>query len=247
VETFGTDQMLSQTQSKLSFVAGSLFLLSRVNWHHKIEVNVFRQTHQIREMAESDSLRRRNIITGLHASSSLQHLILSNKLWASSTTMESFQPDLENIIVALQSNCSLEKISISWDVLIAIGESDQGRLFYSVGNLPTLQRMSVWGGTESPTAIHTRVLADALSETSNGIKFLELCGLMISSRSEVERLARGLKARVGSLDRLTLEGIVPDVEDRTGFLDPILLALAPLFGELRGKLSCFKLSCVADQ
>jgi hypothetical protein len=197
-------------------------------------------------MAESDSLRRNSIITGLHASS-LPHLILSNKLWASSATMESFQPDLENMIVALQLNRSLEKISISWDVLIAVGENDQGRLFCGVGNLPTLQRMSVWGGTGSASAIHTRVLADALSETSNGIKFLELSGLTISSRSEVEQLARGLKARVGSLDRLTLDSIVLDVEDRTGFLDPILLALAPLVGELRGKLSCFKLSCVAAE
>jgi hypothetical protein len=191
-------------------------------------------------MAESDSLRRRNIINGLHASS-LQYLVLSNDLWASSVTMESFQPDLENIIVALQSNRSLEKISIRWDVLIAIGESDQRRLFRSVGSLPTLQRMSVWGGTN---AIHTRLLADALSETSNGIKFLELSGLKISSRSEVEQLARGLKARVGSLDRLTLEGIVLDVDDRTGYLDPILLALTPVPGEPRGKLSCFRFSCL---
>jgi hypothetical protein len=134
-------------------------------------VNVFTQTLQVREMAESDSLRRSSIITGLHASS-LQHLILSNKLWASSATMESFQHDLETIIVALQLNRSLEKISISWDILIAVLESDQGHLFCGVGNLPTLQRMPVWGGTGSASAIHTRVLADALSETRNGIRIL---------------------------------------------------------------------------
>jgi hypothetical protein len=113
----------------------------------------------------SDSLRRSNIINGLHASS-LQHLILSNELWASSVTMESFQPDLENLIVALQSNRSLKVIDISCGVLAAIGESGQGRLFRSLGNLPTLNYMSVLEGTGSPTAIHTRVLTDALSETT---------------------------------------------------------------------------------
>jgi hypothetical protein len=212
--------------------------------YHKIEVNVFTQALQVREMAEWDSLRRRNIITGLHTSS-LQHLNLSDDLlWTSYVTMESFQPDLENIIVALQSNRSLKKISISWDVLIAIGESDQGRLFCSLGNLPTLQRMSVWEGTGSPTTIHTRVLTDALSESSNGIVTLKLLGFKISSRSEVEQLARGLKARVTSLAFFTLKDIVLDAQDRTGFLDPILLALTPVPGEPRRQLCHLRLSCV---
>jgi hypothetical protein len=105
--------------------------------------------------------------------------------------------------------------------------------------------MSVYGGVVSPTEIHTRVLADALSETSNGLKSLEISGFKISSRSEVERLAVGLKARVASLEVLWLSGIILDVEDKTGFLDPILLALAPVHhGEPRGQLSAFSLSCV---
>jgi hypothetical protein len=158
--------------------------------------------------------------------------------------MESVQPDLENIIVALKSNRSLQTIRISRDVLAAIGESDQGSLFRSLGSLPTLRDMSVYGSPESPTAIHTRVLADALSETSNGIFKLNLSGFKISSRSEVEQLARGLKARVGSLRTLALVDIVLDgVEDKAGFLDPILFALAPVHGEPHSPLNNFILSC----
>jgi hypothetical protein len=138
---------------------------------------------------------------------------------------------LENIIVALQSNFSLRMIVISREVLATIGEIDQGRLFCSVGNVPTLQRMTLSEGAGSPTAIHTRVLADALSKTSNDINILELHGFKISSQSEVEQLARGLKARVESLQALILQDIVLDVEDKTGFLDPILLALAPVPSE----------------
>jgi hypothetical protein len=76
------------------------------------------------ESRESDSLRRRNIISGLHASS-LQYLGLAGELWESSVTMESFQPDMENIIVALQSNRSLESIEISREILAAIGEANE--------------------------------------------------------------------------------------------------------------------------
>jgi hypothetical protein len=195
------------------------------------------------ESIESVALHRRNIINGLHASS-LQHLSFSDELWESSVTMESFQPDGENIIVALQSNRSLETIVISGEVLAAIGESDQRRLFCSVGNLPTLQRMSLYVGAGSPTAIHTRVLADALSETSNDLKLLQLSEFKISSRSEVEQLVHCLRARVESLNILILEDIVLCVEDKTGFLDPILLALAPAPGEPCGQLSCFEFSCV---
>jgi hypothetical protein len=222
-----------------------LFLLSRsAHWHHKIELNEFKQTIQSREMEESDSLRRWNIINGLHAGS-IRELDLSDELWASSVTMEPFQPDLENIIVALQSNRNLKTIRISNDVLAAIGENNQGRLFRSMGKLTTLRHMTVNRGAGSPTAIHTRVLADALSETSNGLTVLKLSRFKIGSRSEVEQLARGLKARVlGSLNTLMIEGIVFDVEDKTGFLDPILLALAPVSGDPRGQLSYFRLSCV---
>jgi hypothetical protein len=195
------------------------------------------------ESIESDSLHRRSIINGLHASS-VQHLDLSDRLWRSSVTMESFQPGVENIIVALQSNRSLKTVEISWEVLAAIGEIDQGRLFCSLGNLPTLLRMSLDGGAGSPTRIHTRVLADALSETSNGLNSLVLYGLKISSRSEVEQLARGLKSIVETLERLTLGDIVLDVEDKAAFLDPILLALAPAPGQPRGQLSYLRLSCV---
>jgi hypothetical protein len=171
-------------------------------------------------------------------------LDLSDKLWATSAAMESFPHDLENIIVALQLNRSLETISISGEILAAIEESDKSRLYCSLANLPTLQRMAVYRGAESYTAIHTRALADALSETSNGLKSLVLSGFKISSQSEVEQLARGLKARVGTLTSLTLEDIEVDVQDRTGFLDPILLALAFEPDETRGQLSYFKLSCV---
>jgi hypothetical protein len=107
-----------------------------------------------------------------------------------------------------------------------------------------LQRMTLYGSARSPTAIHTRVLAEALSETSNSLKSLVLSCLKISSRSEVEQLARGLKARVESLELLTLEDIVLDVEDKAGFLDPILLALAPVPGDPHRQLSCLRLSCV---
>jgi hypothetical protein len=143
------------------------------------------------EWIESESLRRRNIISELHASS-LQDLDLSDDIWASSVTMESFQPDLENMILELQSNRSLITIRISREFLAAIAETDQGRLFRSLGNFPTLQHMTIYGGAELPSAIHTRVL-DALSETSNSMRSL---------RSEVDQLARGLKARVGSLEVL---------------------------------------------
>jgi hypothetical protein len=229
-----------------------LTLLSSVHWYPKIEVNVFTQTVQVREMSLEvqvqemsfdSSLRRRDVISGLHASS-VRDLRVWDQLWESS---ESFQPDLENIIVALQSNRSLQTISISRDVLAAIGESDQGSLFRSLGNLSTLHRMSVYGGAGiSPTVIQMRVFADALSETINGIESLCISGFKVSSRSEVEQLARGLKARVETLVSLRLANIVLDgVEDKTGFLDPILLALAPV-GEPCGQLSCFSFSCVKD-
>jgi hypothetical protein len=96
--------------------------------------------------------------------------------------------------------------------------------------------MSVRGGTGSASAIHTRVLADALSETSNDIKSLELSCFKISSRSEVEQL--------GSLGILCLDDIVLDVEDKTGFMYPILLALASVPDEPRGPLHYLRLSCV---
>lgn len=78
--------------------------------------------------------------------------------------------------------------------------------------------MSAYCYPEYPTAIQARVRADALSETSNCIKFFVLSGF--NSRSEVEQLARGLKARAESIAKLTLEDIVLDVEERTGFLIP---------------------------
>jgi hypothetical protein len=102
----------------------------------------------------------------------------------------------------------------------------------------------VRGGVQSSTAIHTPVLADALSETTNGLMSLQLFDLKISSRSKVEQFARGLKARVASLETLMLENIVLNVEDKTGFLDPILLALSPVPGEPCGQLSFFEFSCV---
>jgi hypothetical protein len=73
---------------------------------------------------------------------------------------------------------------------------------------------------------------------------LQLSRFKIGSRSEVEQLARGLKARVASLESLTLENIVLDVEGKTEFLDPILLVLAPVPGALRGQLSYFRFSCL---
>jgi hypothetical protein len=106
-------------------------------------------------------------------------------------------------MVALQPNRSLVMISISNNILAALEEHDQGRLFCSLRKLHTLQQMTVNDGAESHSAIHTQVLADALSETSNGIKILELTGLKISSQLEVEQLGRGLKARFGRQDRLS--------------------------------------------
>ena len=137
-------------------------------------------------MAESNSLRRRNFINDLHASF-IQYLVLSDELWGT---------DLENLIVALQSNRSLQRIYICGRFLAAIRESDQRRLFCCLGNLLTLQTVGIHGHTSS-SIIHTRIVANALSETSNGVRRLELSNFTISSRSEVERLAFGLKARVG--------------------------------------------------
>lgn len=75
---------------------------------------------------------------------------------------------------------------------------------------------------------------------------LELYGFQISSRSEVEQLVHGLKARVESLEMLTLKDIVLDVIDKAGFLDPIVLALAPVPGEPCGRLKQFKFSCAGE-
>jgi hypothetical protein len=69
---------------------------------------------------------------------------------------------LESHASSLLPKAGLETIDISRGVLVAIGESDQRRLFRSLGNLPTLQRMTLCGGTGSPTAIHTRVFAASL-------------------------------------------------------------------------------------
>jgi hypothetical protein len=66
----------------------------------------------------------------------------------------------------------------------------------------------------------TRKALVVARRTSNGIRPLKLFGLKINKRSVVEQLARGLKARVGSLATLWLEYIVLDVEDKKGFLDP---------------------------
>jgi hypothetical protein len=209
-----------------------------MNWYgNAIDADDYYNVHAVHKLWDVCSRLRLSTIRYLH---------FSVELWGSSvTSVESFQFGVETIIIALQSNSSLKTIGISMDVLAAIGESDQERLFCSVGNLPTLERMSVFSTPELSTFIHTRVLADALSQTSNGIKKMELFGLKISSRSEVEQLARGLKARVESLDTLMLDGIVLNVEDKTGFLDPILLALAPVpAGEPRGQLSRFRFSCV---
>jgi hypothetical protein len=188
---------------------------------------------------ESASVRRRNIISCVHASS-LYDLKLSGEPWTFFATTESFRPDLENLITALQSNRSLETIAISEEFLTDIGESDQGRIFCRVGNVPTLRHMSVCGSSESHMAIHTRVLADALSQTSNAcIDSLHISGFKLSSRSEVQQLADGLKNRAASLETLILEDIVLDGEDKTGFLDPILLALSPV----PGPLCDFRLIC----
>jgi hypothetical protein len=60
----------------------------------------------------------------------------------------------------------------------------------------------------------------------------------------VEQLARGLNARVETLASFRLAGIVLDgVEDKAGFLDPILLALTPVHGEPRSRLNVFQLTC----
>jgi hypothetical protein len=92
-----------------------------------------------------------------------------------------------------------------------------------MGNLPTLQRMTVYRGAGSFATIPMRVLADALSETFNRIHLLELSGFKLSSRLEVDQLARGLQARVESVQPVILWDIVLDVENETGFLDPILM------------------------
>jgi hypothetical protein len=45
------------------------------------------------------------------------------------STMESFQPDLEDLS-SLQSNRGLEMITIIWEVLAAISESDHQGVFF---------------------------------------------------------------------------------------------------------------------
>ena len=105
--------------------------------------------------------------------------------------------------------------------------------------------MGIHGHTSS-SIIHTRIVANALSETSSRLTRFCISDFKISSRSEVELLARGLKYCVGSLESLSLVDIVLDVEDKTGFLDPILLALAPEPCESRSTWSFFTLSCVEN-
>jgi hypothetical protein len=183
------------------------------------------------------------VISDLHASS-IAALGLEGEIWRTSfPTMASFRPVLENLLVALESNRSLVDISVSKDMLALIGESDQARLFCALGNLPSLRFMSMTGGSPgSPTVIHTRVLAEALTRTSNGIRLLHISGFELSTRSQVEQLADGLKNRSASLERLTLEDIVLGGEDTTGSLDPILIALASASAP-HGQLLEFRFSC----
>jgi hypothetical protein len=61
--------------------------------------------------------------------------------------VEPFQPDLT--VSQLQSNRT-KTIRISGDILAAIGERDQGRLFRSLGNLVHLAHIRVYRGAESP-------------------------------------------------------------------------------------------------
>jgi hypothetical protein len=70
--------------------------------------------------------------------------------------------------------------------------------------------------------------------------------LELSSPSEVEQLAAGLKNRSASLTTLVLQDMVLVGEDKTGFLDPILLALAPAPGEPCSQLISLHLSCRQD-
>jgi hypothetical protein len=86
---------------------------------------------------------------------------------------------------------------------------------------------------------------EALSQTSNGIWELDISGFELSSRSQVKQLAAGLKNRIASLFTLKLKDIVLGGEDKTGFLDPIFLALAPApGGEPKvTRLSNFHLRC----
>jgi hypothetical protein len=75
-----------------------------------------------------------------------------------SVTMETVSADLENIMVALQSNRSLSRHQ--WGGIFAdIGETTRTS-FRSLGNLRTL-RMTVYR-----CAVSMQVLADALSETN---------------------------------------------------------------------------------
>jgi hypothetical protein len=53
-----------------------------------------------------------------------------------------------------------------------------------------------------------------------------------------------IKLVFGSLGTLRLGNIVLDMEEKTVFLDPILIALAPVPGEPLGRLSDVVLSCV---
>jgi hypothetical protein len=56
---------------------------------------------------------------------------------------------------------------MSWQLM---GEGDQTRLSVYLGACLRWKWLVKLRGAESPMAIHTRVLADVLSETSNGLK-----------------------------------------------------------------------------
>jgi hypothetical protein len=130
------------------------------------------------------------------------------------------QADLENIIGALQSNRSLNSISISRDVLAAIGKASETRHYFLQLGVPTLQTLVVWGGLTRPP-LFTRRYSLIRYQTSNSIKFLELSGRRSAVAQSGAACTRSSES-VGSL-WVVLESIVFDVEDQTGFLDPIHL------------------------
>jgi hypothetical protein len=99
------------------------------------------------------------------------------ELWASSATMESFQPDLENIIVALQSNRSLESISIGRRSRQLSAKAIRA----SFRSVKLAYVANVVGMGYKFNDIHTWGANDALSKTSNGIKVFGALTLKIGS------------------------------------------------------------------
>lgn len=86
--------------------------------------------------------------------------------------------------------------------------------------------------TDTRTPIHTQALLDALSQIRNGLQYLRIQNVHLTSDSEVEQLANVLRTRGRSLSCLSSHHMVSKKypTNKDGFLDPLLLAMVPSIG-----------------